>query len=98
MSEIISKTENNFLENPIDLSEDLVLTNDDIESLVSHDEVPKETLVWKYKEGFPTYHLNPDSRLLVIYFETGPKLFRLNKDSRLINKYIEKYFHKDINE
>lgn len=45
----------------------------------------------KFKEGFTSYHLNPETRLLIVYPESGPLIFRLKPDSVLLQKYIEKY-------
>ena len=80
-----------YLEQPIALHPDMTLTEEDIESRVPFGEVPHDTLVWKSREGFPTYHLNPATRLLIVYLESGPLVFKLKEDSELLRKYIEKY-------
>ncbi len=73
----------------------LVLKNDDIESVHPLDKLPKETLGWKAKEGFPTYHFNPETRLLIIYpsEELGNEVqaYILKEDSEFIKAYSKRY-------
>lgn len=84
-------SENNLLEKPIQLNSDLCLQKEDIEDMVAHTDLPRETLLWKVKSGFPTYHLNPSTRLLVIYGENELLSFQLKEDSILLKKYMDKY-------
>lgn len=87
----INNTEK-FIESPIALNNDLELTNDDIERKLAHNEVPKNTLLLKQKEGFPSYCVFLESRiLLIIGMDLGYKAFVLKEDSQFLAKYKEKY-------
>ena len=80
----------------IQLNHDMVLEEKDIESRVPVEELPRETIAWKAKEGFPSYHLNPETRLLIVFLPEGTKAFRLSEDSHLLRKYMEKYMQKHV--
>ncbi len=76
---------------PITLHPELVLTNEDVEESLTTAAVGGTTMRWMSKPGYPSYSLNPSTRLLVISLEGGTKVFRLKELSPLITGFKEKY-------
>lgn len=86
------EAEKNFIEKPITLHPELVLTNEDIERELKEEEIPRETIRIMQKRGFPGYHLNPNTRVLLMFgMEHMGHNFLLKEDSPLIEKFIERY-------
>jgi hypothetical protein len=94
--EIKEEEKEKFIENPIQLHPELTLQNEDIEDEVSPTDWPKDTICWKQRDSFPSFHLNPEARLLLIFMldkKENPdyKAFRLKASSQLLEKYKIKY-------
>lgn len=79
-----------FLKEPIRLHPELELTNADIERSLPESEIPKQTIRWMQKEGYPTYHIDTETRKAIVV-KDGVQAFLLRTDSRLLSDFEKRY-------
>ena len=92
--EKLPNVETKFLLRPVRLHEEFELTEADIENLGSEKDITGKTAKIMRKKGFPTYHWNADSKLLVIFphqNDESLKIFKLKEGSSFEAWYNNRY-------